>query len=113
MSAWRRIALEHVPSCKQIIEEAGNFVSMWTSFLIEVTDRHADSTSVHQIHRFAFLCLKDKINFKLSEGALLFYDTLLRIPAEDVQFLLMYYSPAELNFLRKTFSEQFPPNAHF
>lgn len=114
MSAWRRIAIEHVPSCKKTIEEAEHTVFMWLNLFLDLIDEEKiiDEKTAQEIHQFAFWCLTDwrqnkKANRKLSDSAYSFYESLLTSNQAKEQ-LMKYYSPEELTFLKKIYPEWFP-----
>ena len=61
MSAWRRIAIEEVPACKRIIEQAKDPATLWSELYRELEDsycRPRDEEKIRQIYRFFLLCLR-------------------------------------------------------
>jgi hypothetical protein len=119
MSAWRRLAIEHIPSCKKIIEEAEDPGAMWIRLAGELGGfqyvRHApmryeiDETKAHEIHRFAFECLRGKVNPVLSRYAFYFYSELFDLPRDEIlKDIPHHYATGELNHLKKCFPYSFP-----
>lgn len=119
MSAWRRIAIDHIPSCKKTIEEAEDPGAMWIRLAGEVGDfRDArlapkgyeiDEAKAHEIHRFAFECLRGKVNPVLSRYAFYFYNELFDSPRDEIlKDIPHHYSSGELDHLKRRFPGSFP-----
>ena len=61
MSQWRRVALEAVPSCKQVIEEADSPGAMWSVLYDELSALKLPSeVAIRQIYEFALRCFRDR-----------------------------------------------------
>jgi hypothetical protein len=62
MSKWRKIALEKVPTCKTLIEEADNPMSMWTELLLRLERAYEteppEEKVIQQIFDYASWCLR-------------------------------------------------------
>lgn len=106
MSKWRRIALEKVPLCKKLIEEADNPMSMWIEFLLRLEQAYEaeppEEKVIQQIFDYAAWCLrysaKSKSYGMATEVTVAFYEHLpthekirrdlrYRVSREDFMFI--------------------------
>ncbi len=119
MSAWRRIAIENIPSCKQTIEEAKDPCWMWLDLRHELYDCHIERglPLVHtineqkssEIYRFAFLCLNGNVHPLLSGYVGAFFEYVLNC---EIEYLLQHH-PGQLTHLKKLYPNEFPSDLHF
>lgn len=60
MSQWRRNALEQVPTCKSLIEEAENPMALWIELLIRLEFAYEaqppEEETIRQIYAYALWC---------------------------------------------------------
>lgn len=119
MSAWRRIAIEHVPSCQKTIEEAKDPSRMWIDLYHELYDCHIkrghpivhtiNEQKSSEIYQFAFLCLNNKVHLLLSLYVGAFFGYVLNC---EMEYLLQHH-PGQLTHLKKIYPEDFPSDISF
>jgi hypothetical protein len=84
MSQWRRIAIEEVPSCKNMIEQAKNPVALWFDLYSELKHFYAqqppDKDSIRQIYKFAVWAAnsrKSSLYLYLTDEVWVFFENLV------------------------------------
>ena len=62
MSAWKRIALEKLPECRQVIESADNPMALWIELQLKFeevyVDGYRDEDLIRRFFEYARWCIK-------------------------------------------------------
>lgn len=115
MSQWRRIAIQEMPSCKDVIERADTPGAMWCHLWDEFDSllhgQPLTRDKIHQIYRFALWCSKNSKPHYLTAEAWLFFDYVIGAcivgDAAIIDYLSSQMSSSEFNQRVETKSYQF------
>jgi hypothetical protein len=111
MSEWRRTAIEKVPSCQRIIEQADNPSAMWILLFDELTNAYEgsdiDSRKIGEIYSFALECLRSSKFSYLSPDAALFFEYVIKSDHTVFEDLPNRISGADFSYLRSKFRDWF------
>lgn len=125
MSAWRRIALERLPSLHRVIADAKNYYGLWielhSAFVKAYDVDPPDVSLIRALYSYASFCLLSKDGDMSTAVAYCFYEHLPLDPAvrqdvarwltaEDFEGLRDIFSyhldPKELELFRKEFYQR-------
>ncbi|MGZ8920267.1 MAG: DUF7674 family protein [Limisphaerales bacterium] len=83
MSAWRREAIERLPECRRIAEEAENPMALWIELLSSCEEAYANNNEdlIRRFYEFARWCWKSPSDEVRSAVACAFYEHLPTRPA--------------------------------
>ncbi|MGZ8939277.1 MAG: DUF7674 family protein [Limisphaerales bacterium] len=83
MSAWRREAIERLPECRRIAEEAENPMALWIELLSACEEAYANNNEdlIRRFYEFARWCWKSPSDEVRSAVACAFYEHLPTRPA--------------------------------
>jgi hypothetical protein len=117
MSHWRRLALEEVPTCKQVIEEAENPNALWSALYDELTSLEpVDSITTNQIYSFAFRCFKNPKCKALCSSVWVFFHYVVGgyiVGVETVRDKLpTHLSATDFHYWAKALKDRFPPERY-
>lgn len=80
MSAWRRVALEKLPECRELIEKADSIGLLWAYIWFEFENAHSKPKNEDLISRFyeyALWCMVESNNADIQTSAFVsFYEHL-------------------------------------
>ena len=83
MSAWRREAIQRLPECRRIAEEAENPMALWIELLSACEEAYAKGGEdlIRRFYEFARWCWKSPSDEVRTAVACAFYEHLPRNPA--------------------------------